>query len=136
MKLTVYFDGSFWVGVIENVQNGQFRVYRWVFGPEPGVQEIWHFVLIKLPRLIECSTSGTKAESPEIKRINPKRLQRMIAKEEKQAGIGTKAQEVLRKAFEARKQAKRKWKKERISAYKDRQYQIRKEKSKQKHRGR
>ncbi|GGL59448.1 DUF2992 family protein [Sporolactobacillus putidus] len=95
-----------------------------------------HFVLKKLPRLIERSISETKAEPPEIKRINPKRLQRMIAKEEKQAGIGTKAQEVLRKAFEARKQAKRKRKKERISAYKDRQYQIRKEKSKQKHRGR
>lgn len=32
MKLTVYYDGQFWVGVIEVVNDGKLRAIRHLFG--------------------------------------------------------------------------------------------------------
>ncbi len=39
MKLTVYHDGQFWVGVVEEVVNGKLKAGRYLFGSEPKDQE-------------------------------------------------------------------------------------------------
>ena len=51
MKLTVYYDGQFWVGVIEVVNDGKLRAIRHLFGQEPKDSEIMHFVHNQLYRL-------------------------------------------------------------------------------------
>ncbi len=33
MKLTIYFDGSFWCGLVEVEDNGHYQAIRHVFGP-------------------------------------------------------------------------------------------------------
>lgn len=44
MKLTIYYDGQFWVGVVEVVDNGKLRAFRHLFGKEPRDSEVLEFV--------------------------------------------------------------------------------------------
>ena len=72
MKLTVYYDGQFWVGVIEVVNDGKLRAIRHLFGQEPKDSEIMHFVNNQLlPTLSHTEQEGVcvKAKS---KKLNPK----------------------------------------------------------------
>lgn len=43
MKLTVYYDGQFWIGVIEVVIEGKLRAVRHLFGKEPKDSEVFAF---------------------------------------------------------------------------------------------
>jgi hypothetical protein len=38
---TVYFDGTFWVGVLDIVEQGTVRAAEVVFGSEPTPAELW-----------------------------------------------------------------------------------------------
>ena len=49
MKLTIYFDGSFWCGLVEVEDNGHYQAIRHVFGPEPKDADVWEFVTKCLP---------------------------------------------------------------------------------------
>ena len=44
--LTVFFEGPFWVGVFERVEDGKLSVCRVVFGSEPRNYEVWEFVTV------------------------------------------------------------------------------------------
>ena len=44
-KLTVFFEGPFWVGVFERVTKGRLSVSKVTFGAEPKEQEVYAFVL-------------------------------------------------------------------------------------------
>lgn len=44
MKLTIYYDGQFWIGVVEVVDNGKLRAFRHLFGKEPRDSEVLEFV--------------------------------------------------------------------------------------------
>ncbi|MBY7141875.1 DUF2992 family protein [Virgibacillus sp. NKC19-3] len=44
MILTVYFDGQFWVGVIELRNHQRLKAYRYVFDPDPSDPEVLEFV--------------------------------------------------------------------------------------------
>jgi hypothetical protein len=44
MQLTVFFDGQFWVGVIEQHDDAGLKVARYLFGPEPTDTEVFAFV--------------------------------------------------------------------------------------------
>lgn len=37
MKLTVYYDGQFWVGVVEVVNNGKLRAFRHLLAQSRGI---------------------------------------------------------------------------------------------------
>lgn len=43
--MTVFFEGSFWVGVFERAEDGKLSVCRVVFGSEPRDYEVWEFIL-------------------------------------------------------------------------------------------
>ena len=43
--LTVFFEGPFWVGVFERVEDGKLSVCRVVFGSEPRDYEVWELIL-------------------------------------------------------------------------------------------
>ena len=43
--LTVFFEGPFWVGVFERIEDGRLSVCRVVFGSEPRDYEVLEFIL-------------------------------------------------------------------------------------------
>ncbi|WP_431811012.1 DUF2992 family protein [Lysinibacillus sp. FW12] len=44
MKLTIYYDGQFYIGLIENISENKYKAYRYVFGNEPKDHEVLDFV--------------------------------------------------------------------------------------------
>lgn len=83
--LTVFFEGSFWVGVFERIEDGKLSVCRMVvFGSEPRDYEVWDFVLKNYYSLrFSPAVEAAVKES----RINPKRRQREAVRQTMQAGI-------------------------------------------------
>ena len=69
------------------------------------------------------------------RRINPKRQQREIKKLSEQTGIGTKAQQALKLQHEQNKTERKIRSREIKEAEKDRQYELRRERKKEKHKG-
>jgi hypothetical protein len=43
-KLTVYFDGQFWVALCERQDDGRLFIARHAFGPEPSLPQIAELV--------------------------------------------------------------------------------------------
>lgn len=132
VKLTVFFDEPFWVGVFERKHEDGYEVCRVVFGAEPKDYDINLFVLqnyygLKFSRSFE-------GDCDETKRINPKRTQRLVQQELNKRGISTKAQEALKKEFEESKKEHRadsKLRRETAERYKfEKKQQKKKEKKK------
>ncbi|MFD3449465.1 YjdF family protein [Microbacteriaceae bacterium 4G12] len=139
MKLTVYHDGQFFVGLIEVIAENNLKVYRHVFGKEPKDQEVLDFVKMDLQPLIEKhvqSGVSIQKEKEEPKKINPKRLQRKVSKELKQSGLSTKSQEALKAENEWRKKEKSVTNKQLREEQKQYKRDIKVQKAKAKHRGR
>jgi hypothetical protein len=64
---TVFFDGRFWVAMIEKISSdGRIRVGRHVFGPEPSNNDLRHFYLYGY-------NDVRVYESPIQVRVNPRR---------------------------------------------------------------
>ena len=114
-QLTVFFDGRFWVGVLEHheLRHGgdaisraiTVQAARHVFGAEPTDVELYDFLLARSGELIDRA-----AESPAVpasqsvgsssRRPNPKRAARQAAKEAARARPSTAAQAALAAARE------------------------------------
>ncbi|MGM0890424.1 MAG: YjdF family protein [Bacillota bacterium] len=136
MKLTLYFDGQFWVGMVEDNQDGFLRVCKHIFGNEPKDEEVQYFVNHIMMRLLERVTTGVKVNQKKEQHKNPKRLARAVGKEMKQKGASTKAQEALKLELENRKVKRKVHSREQIEEEKEKKRQIKVEKRKKKHRGR
>lgn len=131
-KLTVYFEESFWVGVFERVDNNKLSVCKVTFGAEPKDYEIWEFILkyyydLKFSPVVETA----------IKQVadNPKRRSRNARKQVKNTGIGTKSQHALKLQQEESKVEHRQISKEQRDAEKQRQFELKQQKRREKHRG-
>ena len=136
MIMTIYFDGQFWIAVIEIYEKKRLKVYRHVFGKEPTDIEVLLFVNQQLMQVIdETEQLGIEFQSKIKTKINPKRLQRQVAKEMKQKGISTKAQEAIKKDIEMRKKKSKKLNKEHKEAMAQRKWALKRQKAKQKHKG-
>ncbi|MGW9103696.1 YjdF family protein [Priestia megaterium] len=136
MSLTIYHDGQFWVGIIEVVEDGKLRTFRYVFGTEPKDTEILDFIYYKLLNIINQSVhSGIDVEGKSDKKINPKRLQRQVAKQINKVGVSTKAQEAMKQEYEEKKKSKKKRAKQYREKLKDQKYLMKKQKAKAKHKG-
>ncbi|MDC0705452.1 MULTISPECIES: YjdF family protein [Priestia] len=136
MSLTIYHDGQFWVGIIEVVEDGKLRAFRYVFGTEPKDTEILDFIYYKLLNIINQSVhSGIDVEGKSDKKINPKRLQRQVAKQINKVGVSTKAQEAMKQEYEEKKKSKKKRAKQYREELRDQKYLMKKQKAKAKHKG-
>lgn len=69
------------------------------------------------------------------KRINPKRMQRLIKKQLQNTGIATKAQQALKLQQEQEKLERKSRSRDKREAEKECQFKLRQEKRKAKHRG-
>ncbi|KOP70447.1 YjdF family protein [Priestia megaterium] len=136
MSLTIYHDGQFWVGIIEVVEDGKLRAFRYVFGAEPKDKEILDFIYYRLLDIINQSVhSGLDVKRKSDKKINPKRLQRQVAKERNRVGVSTKAEEAIKQEYEEKKKSKKKRAKQYREELKEQKYLMKKQKAKAKHKG-
>lgn len=93
-KLTVLFEGPFWVGIYERSALGRYEVCKITFGSEPKDYQVYDFIL-RMHRFLRFSPA-LKADELHEKTVNPKRIQRNIQKQLENTGIGTKAQQALK----------------------------------------
>ena len=133
VKLTVFFEEPFWVGVFEKCEGNSICVCKVVFGAEPKDYEVYEFLLKEYNNLKFSPSIST--DGIEKSKINPKRLQRKIKREIKNTEIGTKAQLALKQQYEVDKIEKRKTSREGKEQKKERQYVLRQQKKKEKRRG-
>ena len=131
-KLTVFFEEPFWVGVFEQVSDGQLSVCKVTFGSEPKDYEIWEFILENYYKL-----KLSPAVNTELKHTaqNPKRRQREAKKLLRNTGIGTKSQQALKMQREEIKTERKLISREQREAEKQRKFELRQQKRKEKHRG-
>lgn len=134
VKLTVFFEEPFWVGVFERMQADRLSASKITFGAEPRDVEVWAFVL---------KNYGHLKFSPAVdvcfrkRASNPKRLQREIHKQSQQAaGVGTKSQQALQMQREQGKQDRKAMRRDRRDAENLRRFALKQQKRKEKHRGR
>ncbi|MCI8544426.1 MAG: YjdF family protein [Lachnospiraceae bacterium] len=132
-KLTVFFEEPFWVGVFERVADGKLSVCKVMFGAEPKDYEIYNFVLKNYYRL---RFSPAVATDVKVASRNPKRVQREVRKQVKNTGIGTKSQQALKLQQEQLKTERKIVRREQREAEKQRQFGLKRQKRKERHRGR
>ena len=125
VKLTVFFEHPFWVGVFERVEENRCSVCRVVFGSQPKDYEVYEFVLQQY-RHLRFSTD----EAVEIKTVK-----REARKQSKQIGISSKSQMALQQQREEMKLERRVESKQQRELEKKRKFLLKQEKRKQKHRG-
>ena len=132
-KLTVFFEEPFGVGIFESVSNGWLSVCKVTFGAEPKDYEIYDFILKNYYRL-----RFSPAVATDIKEAsrNPKRVQREVRKQIQNTGIGTKSQQALKLQQEQLKTERKIVSREQREAEKPRQFELKQQKKKEKHRGR
>ncbi len=131
--LTVFFEGPFWVGVFERVEDGKLSVCRVVLGSEPKDYEILGFILknyygLKFSPAVKAAVKDG--------RVNPKRRLREAGRQTLQAGLGTRSQQALQLQRKERRTERRQAGKEQKEARKQRMFKLKQQKRKEKHRGR
>lgn len=132
-KLTVFFDEPFWVGVFELCDNGRLSVCKITFGAEPKEQEIYEFILrhyteLRFSQEVDIRQRKTADD--------PKRRQRNARKLMERSGIGTRSQRALQMQLEQNKQERKVMTREQKLADKQRIFEIKQQKKREKHRGR
>ena len=131
-RLTVLYEEPFWIGLSERVENGRLTVAKHVFGAEPGMADIYEFVL---------NHSYEQEYSPPVdaevrkEHTNPKRRQREARKMTAQKGVGTKSQQALQMQREEKKIERKQISKEQKEAEKQRRFELRQKKKREKHKG-
>ena len=136
IKATIFYEKRFWIGTFERTDKEGYAVARHIFGGEPTDPEIYEFVLKEYQNL---KFGEPKEFNLEIKRMNPKRLQREVRREMKKIKETTKssthAQDYMREELEMKKKEKKSLSSAQKQAYKDEQFKLRQEKKKAKKRG-
>ncbi len=137
IKLTVFFQGPFWVGVFEKTYGENYEISKVVFGSsEPKDYEIYDFVQKNFYTLrFSKPLISNEVKEVKEKKINPKKLQKEIKKETENRGIGTKAQLAMKLQYETVKLEKKKLRGEEKDLEKDRKFDLRQQKKLAKHRG-
>ena len=131
-KLTVYFDDPFWVGVFERTDGGKLSVCKVTFGAEPKDYEVWEYVL----RHYDGRKFSPAVEADMRQRAdNPKRRQREAGKQMERSGVGTKSQQALQMQLEQNKQERRVKSREERLAEAERQFELKQQKKREKHKG-
>lgn len=131
-SVTVLFDDPFWIALFEREYDEKYEVCKIIFGAEPKDYEVYSFLLKNYKNLV--FSLQTEIKTQEKSASNPKRLQRVIRKNETR-GISTKAQRALSLMREQNKTERKKRSKEIRELEAERRFEQKKLKHKEKHRG-
>lgn len=131
-KLTVFFENPFWVGIFERISNGKLFVCKVTFGAEPKDYEVLEFILKNYDNL-----NFSDAIDTEIKKTsdNPKRRQREAKMQVSNIGIGTKSQQALKLQHEKFKAIHKQVSKYQREIERQRKFDLKQQKRKEKHKG-
>ena len=132
VKLTIFFEKPFWVGVFERLSDGKLSVCKVTFGAEPKDYEVWEFILKHYDALKFSPAMETKVKKTA---DNPKRRQRNARKQLQSLGVGTQSQQALQRQRQEKKVERERCRKAQQEAEKQRQFELKQEKRKAKHRG-
>jgi hypothetical protein len=136
IKATIFFDRRYWVGTFERTDKEGYAIARHIFGGEPVDGEVYEFVLNHYQGL---KFGEPKEFTLEIKRMNPKRVQREVKREMERLKETTKpstfAQDYMREELEKKKLVRKQLSSAEKQARKDEQFSLRQEKKKEKQRG-
>lgn len=131
--LTVYFEDPFWVGVFERVEGGRLSACKVTFGAEPKDAEVWGFLLAHYDQLrFSPAVEAVRRQAPS----NPKRMQREARRQSEATGIGTRSQQALKLQHEQSKAQRQEASREQRDAERQRQFELKQQTRKEKHRGR
>ena len=131
-RLTVFFEGPFWVGVFERISDGKLSACKVIFGAEPKDCEVWDFILKHYDGLRfspAVAVEGRQAAD------HPRRRQRSAREQLRTPGIGTKSQQALQMQREEMKTQRKRISKEQRENEKQRRFDLKQQKRKMKHRG-
>ncbi len=143
MRVTVYFDGQFWVGVVEDLDRDPPVVARHVFGEEPHDAELLRFVNGQMFSLLAdaalaaqtISLDEQRAHSASPRPRSAKRRAREAAEAVREHGVSTHAQLALQQQYEARKMERRVQTREEQDAELQRKRTLKREKARARRRG-
>ncbi|WP_294730387.1 YjdF family protein [uncultured Faecalibaculum sp.] len=133
VKLTVFFEDPFWVGVIEVVCEGRLSACKLTFRGNPSDCEIYEYLRDHCTRLQFTPDVPTAEKSIH---LNPKRKQREARKQMQKRGTGTKSQQALKLQQEMYKTERVAVSREQKKAEEKRKFELKQQKRKEKHRGR
>lgn len=131
---TVYFEGPFWVGILESEDEGILVVARHVFGAEPGNAELLDFMLDGFHLMRRQGSpsprQGLTADRPR----NTKRLLREARRDAARPPV-TKAQAALSASRESQKSGAKALRRAAREDEDARRFLLHAEKRREKHRG-
>ena len=130
-QVTVYFDGTYWAGLFERIENNKLSVAKVIFGSEPSDAEVYQFILKNGYNLHYSPAVDTVVNEV---RKNPKRMQREARKQMQEKGIGTKAQQALKLQHEQNKAERKCRSREQKRAEEQRKFEMKQQKKREKHR--
>lgn len=107
MELSIFHNGQFFIGITEYQVGRRSKFTKYTFGNEPTDKEVLDFINTKLLHSLD-NTETSISRKKRKKRINPKRLQRLVAKEQSKPKDLTKAQLAIKKEQEINKQKRKK----------------------------
>lgn len=134
MELSIFHDAQFFIGIVEYKVGNKSKFAKYTFGAEPDDGEILCFIENYLLILIENTQTSVRTKKRKQK-VNTKRLQRQISKEQKMPEDLTRAQLALKEEQELKKKQSKKRNKAKKNAFKERKRKIKKYKAKEKHKG-
>ena len=132
LKLTVYFEDPFWVGVFERTQNGTLSVCKITFGAEPKDYAVHAYVL---RHFYELRFSPALSARQRVQCSNPKRRQRQVQKQLSGAGVGTKSMQALAAQREQLKTERKQQSRAQQEAEQQRCFEQKQRKKLEKHKG-
>lgn len=132
ITLKVYYEETFWVGVFERIENQQFSVFKIIFGLEPQDQDIYRMILKQYQSFV---FSPSIDHAVKVHKMNPKKKQRMIHREVSSVHMSTQSQRALSLQYEQMKVLQKHQKSQTKMKTKEKQYQLKQQNKKQKHRG-
>lgn len=134
---TVYFEGPFWVGVLERDDGGCLLVARHVFGSEPTNAELLAFMLDGFAKMPRRKAAGTSCGTGLPAALPPRNAKRALREARREAlrPPSTKARAALSSAHEASKEASDSAHREARDAVAARRFELRACKRKSKHQG-
>lgn len=132
--LTLLFEDPFWIGLYERTDGGAYEVCKITFGAEPKDYEVYDFLVQHWHGL--TFSPPVEADKTVDKKPGHKRMQREIKNQLREKGVGTKAQQALKLQREQAKAERKLKTRSQREAEKERQYTLRQEKKKARHKGR
>lgn len=136
IKLTVFFEEPYWVGIFERFYEDSYAAVKVTFGSEPKDYEVYDFIQKNFYKLNFYNSLLLREESNcKDKKINPKRLQRIIKKETAKSGVETKAQLAVKLEYESNKLERKKSSKKKEELEKEKKFELKQRKKLAKHQG-